>query len=150
MVRRIPTCVGVSGSIRESAQKLLGKARLAAKGKKGSRSCLFPGSRSCLFAAKRQKSACCDCGFRTNGTELLTELLDATSGIDDFVLAREEWVRFSRNLDLHQWVFFTVVGDFFAGLDGRAGNEFEIARQIVENNFAVFWMGIDFHGVLSK
>ena len=102
------------------------------------------------FCRKRQKSACCDCGFRTNGTELLTELLDATSGIDDFVLAREEWVRFSRNLDLHQWVFFTVVGDFFAGLDGRAGNEFEIARQIVENNFAVFWMGIDFHGILSK
>ena len=103
-----------------------------------------------FFAASRQKSACCDCGFRTNGTELLTELLDATGGIDDFVLAREEWVRFSRNLDLHQWVFFTVVGDFFAGLDGRTGNEFEIARQVVENNFAVIWMGIDFHGILSE
>src|SRR5450830_282266 len=150
MVRRIPTCVGVSGSIRESAQKLLGKARLAAKGKKGSRSCLFPGSRSCPFAAKRQKSACCDCGFRTDGTEFLTELLDATSGVDDFVFAGVERVRFSRNLDLYQWVFFTVVGDFFAGLDGRTGNEFEIARQVVENNFAVIWMDIGFHVILSR
>ncbi|APA66734.1 hypothetical protein YQ44_01655 [Janthinobacterium sp. 1_2014MBL_MicDiv] len=127
-----------------------GKPVKRPKAKKAAEAAFSLVAEAAFFAAERQKLACCDCGFRTNGTELLTELLDATSGIDDFVLAREEWVRFSRNLDLHQWVFFTVVGDFFAGLDGRAGNEFEIARQIVENNFAVFWMGIDFHGILSK
>jgi hypothetical protein len=120
------------------------------KAKKAAEAAFSLVAEAASFAAQRQKSACCDCRFRTNGTELLTELLDATSGIDDFVLAREEWVRFSRNLDLHQWVFFTVVGDFFAGLDGRTGNEFEIARQVVENNFAVIWMDIGFHGILSS
>nr|GEU28109.1 hypothetical protein [Tanacetum cinerariifolium] len=66
-------------------------------------------------------------------------------GVDDFVLAGVERVRFSRHLDFHQWVVFTVVVDGFAGGDGRTGHEFEIARQVVENNFAVIWMGICFH-----
>jgi hypothetical protein len=65
------------------------------------------------------------------------------------VLAGVERVRFSRNLDLHQWVVFTVVVDGFAGLDGRTGDEFEIARQVVENNFAVFWVTFWFHFCLG-
>jgi hypothetical protein len=120
------------------------------KAKKAAVAAFLLTAEAACFCRKRQKSACCDGGFRTDGTEFLTELLDAASRVDDFVLAREEWVRFSRHLDFHQRVFFTVVGDFFAGLDGRTGNEFEIARQVVENNFAVIWMGIDFHGLLSS
>ena len=107
------------------------------------------GSRSCLFLAKRQKSACCDLGFRTHGTKLLAEFLDATGGVDDLVLAGVERVRFSRYLDLHERVFRAFVGDLFTGLDGRTGDEFEVARQVVEHNIAVIWVDIFTHGLAS-
>src|SRR5476649_2042419 len=104
-------------------------------------------SQRLLFCSSRRKSALCDLGLRANCAEFLAEFLNAASGVDDFVLAGVERVRFSRHLDLDQRVFLTFVFNFFAGLDGRTGDEFEIARQVVENNFAVFWMGIELHGM---
>src|SRR5471030_2478298 len=102
-------------------------------------------SQRLLFCSSRRKSALCDLGLRANCAEFLAEFLNAASGVDDLVLAGVERVRFSRHLDLDQRVFFTVVLDLFAGLDGRTGNEFEVARQVVEHNFAVFWMDFWFH-----
>jgi hypothetical protein len=41
------------------------------------------------------------------------------------------------------------VSDFVTGVDGRAGNEFEVARNVVEHDIAVFWVDIFTHGLAS-
>ena len=101
------------------------------------------------FFSLRRGLAVCNCGLGTDFAELLAEFFHATGGVDDLVLAGEEWVRFGGNLDLHQWVLFTFVGRGVAGLDGRAGDELEVAGHVVEQDFAVIWMGISFHAFLS-
>jgi hypothetical protein len=37
------------------------------------------------------------------------------------------------------------VGHLFARVDGRAADEFEVARHVVEQDFAVLWMDIVLH-----
>src|ERR1700712_2765231 len=114
--------------------------------KKGSRRGFLLGSPEAFWVFAWRKLTVGDAGFRTNCTEFLTELLDAASGVDDLVLAGEERVRFSRHLDLDQWVLLAFEFGRFAGVDGRTGDEFEIAGQVVEDDFAVIRMDIGFHG----
>jgi hypothetical protein len=90
-----------------------------------------------------------DLGLGTNFAEFLAEFFNAASGIDDFVLAGVERVRFRRNFDLDQRIFFAFKGGGFAGVHGRTGDEFEVAGQIVEHHVAVIWMNIGFHECLK-
>ena len=106
------------------------------------------GSLGCLFC-ERRGLAVCDGSLGADGAELLTEFLDAASGVDDLVLAGEERVRFSGHLDLDERVVFAFVVDHLFGLDGRTGHEFEVAGEVVEHDFTVIWMGISFHYCLG-
>jgi hypothetical protein len=115
--------------------------------KKAASGCFFSGARE--GRSVRGELTRGDGSLGTDGTEFLAEFLNAASGVDDFVLTGEEWVRFSRHLDLDQRVFFALVFNFFAGLDGRTGDEFEVAGQIVEHDFAVVWVNFWFHVLLS-
>jgi len=96
------------------------------------------------------KLACSDLCLGTDGTKLLTELLDATSGVDDLVLTGVERMRFGRNFDLHEWVLLAFEFGCFACADSRAGDEFEVVRHVVEQNFAVIWMDALLHGLPQK
>jgi hypothetical protein len=98
---------------------------------------------------KRIGSLTCDLRFGTASAELLAEFFNAAGGIDDLVFAGVERVRFSGNLDLHERICFTFELDGFASVDGRTGNEFEIAGQIVEHDFAIFRVSIFFHACLK-
>ena len=88
-------------------------------------------------------------GLGADLAELLAELVDATSGIDDLVLARVERVRLGRYFDFHQRIILTFEVDGLAGLYGGAGYELEVARQVVHNNFAVIRMDAFFHDSLT-
>ena len=52
-----------------------------------------------------------------------------------------------RQQRLDQRVVFTFEVDRFTGIDGRTGDEFEVARQVVEHNFTVIWVDIVLHGI---
>ena len=45
------------------------------------------------------------------------ELINTTSGVDQFLLAGEEWVRRTSNLKLHQWIGLTVNLNSLLGVD---------------------------------
>jgi hypothetical protein len=88
-------------------------------------------------------------GLGADLAELLAELIDATSGIDDLVLARVERVRLGRYFDFHQRIILTLEVDGLAGLYRGAGYELEVARQVVHNNFTVIRMDAFFHYSLT-
>ena len=75
-----------------------------------------------------------------------TELVDAATGIDNFLLAGVERVRVARNIHLDQRIFIAIrpLHGFLAG-HGRAGQKREVAGQILENDGFVFRMGIELH-----
>src|SRR5690606_30960391 len=87
---------------------------------------------------------------RTDFAELLAEFLDATCGIHDLVLTRVERMGFSRHLQLDQRIFLAFEIDGVLGLDGGAGNEFEIAGKVVEYDFAIIRVDAFFHDVLKR
>ena len=80
--------------------------------------------------------------------ELLAEFLNTASGVDDLVLAGEERMRFSGNLDLHERIVLALEIDRVTGLNRGTGDEFEIAGQVVENDFAIVWVNAFFHNCL--
>ena len=74
------------------------------------------------------------------------ELIDATSGVDEFLLAGEEWVRRAGDFQLHEGILLAIDFDGFTSCNSRASDESVIIRHIFENNFAVVgWMNIFFH-----
>jgi hypothetical protein len=83
--------------------------------------------------------------FGTDGAEFLAEFIHATCGIDDFVLAGVEGMRFRGNLDLHQRVFCAFEVDGFTRLNGRTGDELEVVGDIVKHDLAVIWVYASFH-----
>jgi len=88
-------------------------------------------------------------GLGADLAELLAEFVDATSGIDNLVFARVERVRLGRYFDFHQRIILTFKLDGLAGLNGRAGQELEVARQVMHNNIAVLRMDAFFHCSLT-
>lgn len=63
------------------------------------------------------------------GAKFLAEFLNTTSGIDEFLLACEEGVRFGAGIEFVKGVFLAVSPlDGFFGLDCGASDEFEIVR----------------------
>ena len=97
---------------------------------------------------RAQLVAACS-GLGADLAELLAELVDATSRIDNLVLARVKRVRLGRYFDFHQRVILTFEVDGLAGLYRGAGYELEVARQVVHNNFAIIRMDAFFHYSLT-
>src|SRR5690606_38667623 len=76
----------------------------------------------------------------------LAELVHATTGIHDLVLARVERVRGRRDVDLDQRILVTVLPlHRLLAAKGRAGQELEVAGHVLEHDFAVFRMDAGFH-----
>src|SRR5690606_35447804 len=76
----------------------------------------------------------------------LAELVHATTGIHDHVLARVERVRGRRDVDLDQRILVTVLPlRRLLAAKGRAGQELEVAGHVLEHDFAVFRMDAGFH-----
>ncbi len=88
-------------------------------------------------------------GLGADLAELLAELVDATSRIDNLVLARVKRMRLGRYFDFHQRVILTFEIGGLAGLYGGAGQELEVARQVVHNNVAVLGVNAFFHYSLT-
>ena len=88
-------------------------------------------------------------GFGANLAELLTELVDSTRSIDDLVLARIKRVRFGRDFDFDQRLLLAFELDGLARLDGRTGQKFEVARQVVHHNVPVLGVNAFFHCSLA-
>jgi hypothetical protein len=61
-----------------------------------------------------------------------------------------ERMRFGRNFNLHERVCFTFEFHGFARFDGRASDEFEVVRYVVEQYFDVIWMNALFHDIAFK
>jgi hypothetical protein len=101
------------------------------------------------FLKRAIELSICDRSLGTDSAEFLAELVNAASGVDDFVLTGVERMRFRRNFNLHQRIFFTFVSDVFASLDCRTGDELEIVRNVVEQDFAVIWVNAVFHNCLN-
>jgi hypothetical protein len=100
----------------------------------------------CLFAKTENTRG--ELLARAGARVALLELVDTTSRVDDFVLARVERVRLRRDFDADQRIFFTVCPlHFFFAFDigSRLGQEFEIARRIKKDHFVVRWMNVGFH-----
>src|SRR5690348_15457418 len=77
----------------------------------------------------------------------LLELVDASGGIHDLLLAGVERVRLRGNLDLVDRIFLAVLPlDGLVGRDRRAGDESEIAAGVEENDLAVIGVDAVFHG----
>src|SRR5690606_18920269 len=77
------------------------------------------------------------------------ELVDATAGVDDLVLAGVERMRRRGHFDLDQRVLLTVVPFdrlLGGGGQGGAGEEPEIGSHVLEDDFAVFGMDVGLHG----
>ena len=47
------------------------------------------------------------------------ELINTTGGIDELVLASEEWVAGRGDFELNQWILLAVDDDGLLGVDGR-------------------------------
>src|SRR5258706_6025704 len=76
----------------------------------------------------------------------LLELVDASGGIHDLLLARVERMGFGRDLDLVDRILLAVFPlDGFVGRDRGAGHEAEVAARVEENNFAVIGVNAVFH-----
>lgn len=98
----------------------------------------------------------CLWGFRS-GTELrlaraadsaetLLELVDAAFGVDELRLTRKERMRVGRNTHRDD-VMFHAIDDFrFIGCLGRTRDEASASGHVYEDDWAVFWMKILFHG----
>jgi hypothetical protein len=95
-----------------------------------------------------QSVASCS-GLGADLAEFLAEFVDATSSIDNLVLTRVERVRLGRYFDFYQRIILTFKLDGLAGLYGGAGQEFEVARQVVHNNVAILRMDAFFHYSLT-
>src|SRR5262245_41551377 len=77
----------------------------------------------------------------------LAELVHATAGVDDLVLARVERVRRRGDIQLDQRIFVAVFPlDLLLAGEGRTGQEREIGGHVLENDFAVFGMDAGLHG----
>ena len=101
----------------------------------------------CGARLQRLLATCARLG--ANLAKLLTELVDATGRINDFVFARIERMRLGRNFNFEQRILLPIELDSFARLNGRAGQEFEVAREVVHDNFAVLGVDAFFHYSLA-
>jgi len=102
------------------------------------------------FFDVERKLLCSDLGLGADRTEFLAEFFNAASGVDDLVLTSVERMRFGRNFDLHEWVLLTLEFNFFACVDSRASDEFEVVRNVVEQDFTVIRMDASFHFCLKN
>jgi len=84
-------------------------------------------------------------------SELVLELLDATSGIDETLLTSEGRVRISSNIANHHLVINAIDCFSLATTHGGASQIFSASRNIDEGNRVELWMNISFHSsVLSE
>jgi hypothetical protein len=97
---------------------------------------------------RAQLVAACS-GLGADLAELLAELVDATSSIDNLVLARIKRVRFGRYFDLHKRIFLTFEIDGLARLNGGTGQKLEVAGQVVDHDVAVIRVDAFFHYTLA-
>lgn len=79
----------------------------------------------------------------------LIEFINATGSINQHLLTGIKWMRFVRNLQLYQRIFFAIFPyDSVFGIDGRTGHKAVITRNIFKYNLAVIvWMDALFHGI---
>lgn len=81
-------------------------------------------------------------------TELVLELLYATSRIHETLFAGVHWMRIHSNIANHLYVVYAVNIFTFASLfrDRRERLEFFSSRNVYENSWIVFWMNALLHG----
>jgi hypothetical protein len=78
--------------------------------------------------------------------EFVGELLDASSGVDEALLAGVGGMRVHRDVAQHDEVFLTVDLLFTSGLHGGLGEETFAARDIEEAYVVKSGMAFSFHG----
>gem|GEM_PF-3624433 len=84
-------------------------------------------------------------------SELVLELLDATSGIDETLLTGKGGVRISSNIANYHLVINAIDCFSLATTHGGASQIFSASRNIDEGNRVELWMNISFHSsVLSE
>lgn len=81
------------------------------------------------------------------GTVALTELVNATSRVEQYVLTGVERVRLRANFQLNEWVGVTFELNRVAGLNSRTCQELVVARQVVEYHIAVLRVNALFHNL---
>ena len=70
------------------------------------------------------------------------EAIDATFGVDNLFLAREEGVRSRRNLNFDQWIFLTIFPlDGFFALGGGPGQKF-VACGFIHKHHGTIILGL--------
>ena len=67
----------------------------------------------------------------------LEELVDASCGVDEFLLAGKEGVRRAGDLELHQGIGYAINLDSLFAVDGRASDEHLFVRHVFERHFAI-------------
>ena len=80
-----------------------------------------------------------NCRFLLLGTVAVAaaELVDASCGVDELLLAGEEGVRGGGDFKLHQGILLAVDLDGLTGSDSRAGDENLLVRHVFENDLTV-------------
>ena len=85
-------------------------------------------------------------GWLVAALELVRELLHASSGVDEALLAGIGGMRVHRNVAQHDEVFHPVDVLLTGGLHGGLGEETLAARNIEEANIIKSRMAFGFHG----
>lgn len=70
-------------------------------------------------------------------TVAAAEFVDATGGIDEFLLAGEEGVRGRGDLEFYEGILFAIDFDSLTGCHSRASDESLVVRHIFEHNLTV-------------
>jgi hypothetical protein len=100
-----------------------------------------------IAAGFLEEIICCRFVLAT-ATELVLELLDATSGIDETLLAGESRVRIGGDIADHHLVFHIIDGFSLVATHGGTSQIFNAGRNIYECNRVELWMDISFHSVV--
>ena len=83
--------------------------------------------------------------FRLAPIVLALELLDSSREVHDFLLAREERMRSSTDIDGHEWISLPLNLDRLAGLDRRSRYVLSARRRVLENDGLIVGMDALFH-----
>jgi hypothetical protein len=83
-------------------------------------------------------------------SELVLELLDATSGIDETLLTSEGGVRIGSNIANYHLVINAIDCFSLATTHSRASQIFSACRNVDEGNRVELWMDISFHSIFRR
>jgi hypothetical protein len=83
-------------------------------------------------------------------SELVLELLDATSGIDETLLTSKGGVRIGSNIANYHLVINAIDCFSLATTHGRASQIFGASRNVDEGNRVELWMNFSFHSIFRR